>query len=391
LKKIAYLEGLRGLACLLAVLSHFVVAFFPALYWGDTPIAHYPQFEMFVVNSPLNLFYSGKIAVPTFFILSGFVLSYKFFLHADKKIAVSGMLKRYIRLCLPVFCSMLILYLFLSLKLFFNDEIASYTKSEWLQVVFTAGIPTFKDIIKQTFFTTFFTGGTVYDHVLWTMCYELYGSFLVFIFLLVLGANRYRYIAYGLLAVIFWDSYYQGFIIGMVFSDLTAHEKLTKNLRVHFTVKAILVLLAIIAGSYPMGVAEPVGIYSKITFLPPLLNAQICHTLAAIVILFFAVTNSRFQQLLESRVVNFLGKVSFGMYLLHLIVIFSLSSFLASILSRFIPVYFVTALLACFLSFPVMLIFSWVFYKYIDTTSIRLANNFAAYILGRFSKSNKSV
>lgn len=386
MKKIDYLEGLRGIACLLAVMSHFAVAFFPALYYGDAPIAHYPAFELFVVNSPLNLFYSGKIAVPIFFILSAYVLTYKFFVFKDKTILLSGLLKRYIRLLIPVFCSMLILYAFTSLHLFYNEAIASYTKSEWLQVVFLAGTPSFKDIIAQSFFTTFFTGGSVYDHVLWTMRYELYGSYFVFTFLLLLGTNRYRFILYGALAVIFWNSHYLAFVIGMALSDISAREKFKENLRVPLTIQIPLILLAVFLASYPMGVENPVGPYRAITVLPPVLNAQLCHMVAATIILFFALTNSRFQQFLKSRITSFLGKVSFGVYLLHLIVIFSLSSFLTYILSGFITVYFVIPLIVFCISMPVILVCSWPFYKYVDTTSIRLANMFSKYILDKLSR-----
>ncbi len=276
---------------------------------------------------------------------------------------------------------------FITLKLFFNEAVASYTKSEWLQVVFhSEDYRHLKKLLNRLFLHTFFTGGTVYDHVLWTMRYELFGSYLVFIFLLALGVNKYRFIAYGLLAVIFWDSYYVAFIIGMFLSDITTKEVYKSKLRVNSFVKMLLAILAIIAASYPMGVKKPVGLYSLITFSTQPFSAQMYHILAAIIILFFVLTDARIQGILESKIPNFLGKISFSLYLLHWIVVFSLSSFLVLVLRKANIAYPVNIAIACSVSIPIMFAVSWLFYKYIDTQSMKLANGFSKYVLGKFSR-----
>ena len=70
----AYLDGLRGVAALVVVLCHFVLAFQPALLSGragqgataaGTGLSH----------TLLVLFWSPDCAVHVFFVLSGFVLS----------------------------------------------------------------------------------------------------------------------------------------------------------------------------------------------------------------------------------------------------------------------------------------------------------------------------
>ncbi|WP_019915138.1 acyltransferase family protein [Paenibacillus sp. HW567] len=75
--KLLYLNGLRGVAALVVVFSHYTLSFFPALHTGNTSDV-YNSFELFVSGSPLNVFYNGSFAVFIFFILSGFVLSYKY-------------------------------------------------------------------------------------------------------------------------------------------------------------------------------------------------------------------------------------------------------------------------------------------------------------------------
>ena len=80
MKKIRYLDGLRGLAAFEVVFHHFILAFYPALFAGPGVPTHLaPGQEVFVSGSVLNLLYDGNFAVCIFFVLSGYVLSHKFF------------------------------------------------------------------------------------------------------------------------------------------------------------------------------------------------------------------------------------------------------------------------------------------------------------------------
>jgi peptidoglycan/LPS O-acetylase OafA/YrhL len=213
------------------------------------------------------------------------------------------------------------------------------------------------------------------------MHYEFYGSFLVFTFLLLAGGSRYRPALYAALMIAFWDSYYLAFVLGIVFSDITADEQLKKKLRVNAAAKTILLAIAVFLGSYPTYVLEPVGLYAKITFLSQPQSARVCHIVSAAIIIYFALASSHFQRLLETGVANFLGKVSFSLYLLHLIVLFSLSSFLVALSATWNAPYPLKIVGVCLISLPVMLVCSWYYYKHVDAPSIRLANSFSAYLL----------
>ena len=89
MRKIKYLDGLRGLAAFVVVFHHFILAFYPALFFGDNATPHLRAgLEAFVSGTPINLLYNGNFAVSIFFVLSGYVLSYKFFVR--KKSAPVG-------------------------------------------------------------------------------------------------------------------------------------------------------------------------------------------------------------------------------------------------------------------------------------------------------------
>src|SRR4051812_15465120 len=69
--RLEFLDSVRGLAALSVVASHFVLAY------------GVPPGSRFMNNSPLHIWWDGSAAVSMFFVLSGFVLSLKYFRHTD--------------------------------------------------------------------------------------------------------------------------------------------------------------------------------------------------------------------------------------------------------------------------------------------------------------------
>jgi peptidoglycan/LPS O-acetylase OafA/YrhL len=66
---------------------------------------------------------------------------------------------------------------------------------------------------------TFFAGDDTYNPVLWTMTIEFYGSMLVFAMALLFGSQRTQWTLYLAAAILFLNSYYLAFIIGMGLAD----------------------------------------------------------------------------------------------------------------------------------------------------------------------------
>ncbi|KAA2235258.1 acyltransferase family protein [Salinarimonas soli] len=60
------LDGLRGIAALLVVFSHLVVAFQPALYFGREALLENNALT-FLATSPFFVFVNGSFAVYVFF------------------------------------------------------------------------------------------------------------------------------------------------------------------------------------------------------------------------------------------------------------------------------------------------------------------------------------
>jgi peptidoglycan/LPS O-acetylase OafA/YrhL len=75
--KIYALEAVRGLASILVFFHHFILGFLPQ-YHGVLAGTNGSQA---LIGSVFFAFINGTAAVVLFFVLSGFVLSYKFFLY----------------------------------------------------------------------------------------------------------------------------------------------------------------------------------------------------------------------------------------------------------------------------------------------------------------------
>ena len=125
------LEGLRGLAALMVVASHYVHAFYPSLATGNMGFQHM-TYEDNIYGTPLTLAFAGTFAVAIFFVLSGFVLTIGFF--QTKKIDIIKKLasKRYLRLMLPALASIFLCLVLMKLNIASIDSAASLAHSKWL-------------------------------------------------------------------------------------------------------------------------------------------------------------------------------------------------------------------------------------------------------------------
>lgn len=156
MQKIKYLNGIRGLAALFVVANHFVVAFYPALYNSDINQIHTASaVELLIAKSPLNLFYNGNFAVCIFFILSGYVLSNKYFSTMDNEVLVASAVKRYFRLLVPVFVTVLLVFFLMKISFFFNNKAGALSFSDWWLGSFWNFEPTLLHTLQNAVFDVF--------------------------------------------------------------------------------------------------------------------------------------------------------------------------------------------------------------------------------------------
>jgi peptidoglycan/LPS O-acetylase OafA/YrhL len=357
---------------------HYFLSFYPALFVLRPDFAHTSSnIEAFIGQSPLAILYSGGFAVCVFFVLSGYVLSYKFFLQHDYLYLASSAIKRYFRLAIPILASVLLSYIILLAGAYMNAEIANkYTRSTfWFSSLWNMS-PDILEALKEGTYTALFKGGTLnYNSVLWTMNLEFIYSLLVFATLALFGTLRKRWIIYSILILCFWSGFMPAFVLGMALCDYytsAARKPIKLPLLILFAV------LFIYFGSYQK--VDGNSIWSPINFLSKANNA-FPFLVGAVSLLIIVINSGRLQKILSHKWIQFLGRISFSLYLLHLIILGSFSCFLFKVLFTNTQMDYNACFLITFIvSLWLALFLSQLMYRFVDSNATRFAGNFYKWL-----------
>lgn len=390
--KVKYLDGLRGIAAIVVVISHFLQVFYPSVYSGDIKTLHTKNsLELILYKTPLNLLVNSNFSVCIFFVLSGFVLSLKFFKYKERKIILSGASRRYLRLAIPVFITLLIAYIFMNLNLFYIKDIYAISKTTIMnryKVNYSL-----MAIIKQSFYSIMFTNfSSSYNASLWTIKYEFIGSLMIFASLFIFSfvkKIKVRFIIYFILIMFTINQYYLAFILGVLLSDLVSNCCILE--RIHNKVIYVIIIpVSLFLGSYPYCNTDNT-IYNILNLrIIPISYFTFYHIIGATLLLLGILKANKLQAFFSTRVIRFLGKISFSLYLVHFLIINSLSCFLFKNLIGIFS-YRNTFVITIVVSLVVMIIISYVLYLYVDLNAISISHSVYRKLTNTFSSTLKRL
>jgi peptidoglycan/LPS O-acetylase OafA/YrhL len=362
-------EAIRGLAAVAVLVCHVILTFCPGLYWRNGPAWDpLPFWLQSLARFPGKFLWDGPTAVRIFFVLSGFVLSLSFFQKGSTTALGSAALRRYPRLMLPVAASVLLAFLLLQTGAICNHDMIRFRNetqglandpdgaNPWLRLFYNFspdGLAALRDATWATFITP-----SPYNPVLWTMPIELAGSLLVYAFLALFGGLRRRWLLYGIAAgllVTRQDYFMVDFLMGMVLSDLCVHNQRTWRKSLPLAPALVLIAAAIFLVPWKPGLAVLV----------------IGTTAAA----------PRVQELLRARWLAFLGRVSFGLYLVHMPITCSLGCGLYLRLCRDLAwSHLAGSLIGAAASVLASFVTAWLFYHGVDRPTIALIRQLDAWL-----------
>jgi peptidoglycan/LPS O-acetylase OafA/YrhL len=291
--RLHFLDGLRGWAAVVVLLHHLFVDGLPAnSFMADRAL----WAKVFFLNGPL--------AVGVFFVISGFSLSIRYLQTGDRRALGRMAAARYVRLALPIFAICAVTY-----ALLVSGIIPPAAQRPFPLDAFLRFTPTIEGLFSFSLLKVFvaYSGAESYDPPLWTMTYEFLGSFMVFGLVLYLRHSRLRR---WLLAILFLtltalQSYFALFVAGILIADLFPLVAASPA--------------ANRAGALLCGIGVLLVTLPHHWFAAVFIGGATCLTAGAIVC-------APVRRFFESRLSNFLGWISFPLYLVQAAVIYALAS-----------------------------------------------------------------
>lgn len=213
----------------------------------------------------------------------------------------------------------------MKMDLFYNAMASPLLNGDWWLGTFFKQPATLIDLCTFFSWDVFFNSKVPsYNAVLWTMPLEFFGSILVFFLCsVVMPARKYYLILAPVILYAVLADFYLPFILGMIISKyLDSILKITKkestekycNLISWFTI-LICILFSTLSRSLPYDTVEIARTPARTSFI-------------AFLFILSVIVNKNLRHIFSSKISVYLGKVSFPLYLTHLIVICSFSSYL---------------------------------------------------------------
>lgn len=334
-----------------------------------------------IFHSPFTFFYRGGAAVLLFFLLSGYVL-YSACLrkapHDDTYVPAAAS-KRYLRLGLPVAASVCIGYLGIVLNVF-----PSAPKGINAFLNFPDAGLGFIQMIQSASYTSMLFGDGRFNYVLWTISIEFYGSLLIFALYALTGKNKSVSAALcvgaGCYLLFLPKAFgvYSLFLFGAALAHVDFRPLRQRWRKYRLSLSAALLL----AGCYLAGFHENSASYRALAAAADALRglapeadpAVIYPAIGALCILTAVLTSMAEHNSAESgagrRMLAWMGKLSFSVYLLHPLVLASVGNYLLLDMGN-TP----RSLLLCLaLVLGITYALSYFFYRYVDKPSMSIAD-----------------
>lgn len=319
---ISYLDTIRGLAALTVVSEHYVIAYgLPC----QTPLC-----SRILDFSPLHFWWEGSAAVSMFFVLSGLVLSLKYFQHGhmpdlSQFDLIRFLIGRVFRIWFP-YVLMLVLSALLFRQTYGHEVLGTVlAPSDWIVGMWHNYPLDLEDISREAFLLDM-PDLIVLLPQSWTLSVELVLSLLLPVGLLLVDRGTswvvfFSVLAIGLLGV---SSFLLHFLLGLTLA------------RYLVPIQGYLS-----AKPWPRRGLLVVGImfYTTATLLPnEWIGAQgiwMGTGLGAGMILMFVLASARAQSVLSNSLLRLIGKVSYSTYLIHMAILICLTPYLLRGLEAF--------------------------------------------------------
>ena len=313
MKRLNYVDGLKGWCAISVCILHFLLMFCMNGYigWSCLPEAVSDPFTYYFKWFPYSILSNNSFPLYIFFALISFLVCYTFLKSKNEDKLKEKIALRYFRFLPLVLIACFAAYLLLTFKLCPLQEFYNITGNAWGYARLAESY-SFFDMLRIGFFTSFFEG-TQLVSPFWCLHYIFLGSMLSFILMLLYTKvdNKIFFFGSALLLFYFVDQNYLAFIVGIIAGVIADRE---------YSMRKAFGALLIIAGCI-LGLFPPV-------LLPSFLNIVVLYSLGAGLVIIGTHCCFSNHCLLCNKFAEFLGKESLALIVWQMLTLQSLNIFL---------------------------------------------------------------
>lgn len=364
-QRIQWIDGIKGIACVMIFVHHFMLAFYPSTYFGNETVSH-SFWDIYLSQSPYGVIINGNFYVCIFCILSGLLISLQVWnRQGDLQKISESMLKRYFRLAFPVAGVSFVVYVMLKLSVFSNLEVAKITGSTWLSSFYHEKY-TIKDVFVHSFVKTWTESDGSFSTAFWMLTYIFYGSFLAYI-LAIIGYEKNKKIILLFMGVVAWYLWGNSLLACFGIGTIIGYYSKNCNRKRNSICGIIFIIIGVFFGGYPSHII-PINVYKLFYNMPGQMDpSHFYHVIGAAMVIVGIYECKEIAGFLENKLFLFLGKISFSLYLIHIPILFSVGTDAFLIFNRCFENYHVNVLLTFMLTFVILIILSLVFHVIVES------------------------
>lgn len=380
-EKLNWITGLKGIAALTVFIHHFFLYFYPAFCNGETnSLRTSNSIELKIIKTPLNIFgWGGNFAVCLFFMISGFLIAYSYFVLNKRKQKIDSIFKRYFNLMFPILFSSVIIFFVLKSQIFRTENLLTLYKSIGLKSYYSNFNLNLIDVIKQSVYIIFNTSSAEINPPLWTMKAELSYSILSMMILYIFGKDKKRIFVYIFLLLFNINNYFSCFVLGIILSDIYYNKNEIFNKLNKKDIKLAILITGLYLASYTY-LASYSKLYSILSFdLKNIDPNLLYHTIGSFLIMTFILLSDFSKRILSNKYIVKIGNLSLNIYLFHWLIINTMSMFIVLKLFKYTK-YFVAVIISFIISTIVLYIISKYFDKYFKRATSFLSNKIVDFI-----------
>ena len=360
-KQVDMLTGLKGIACFVVMLNHFAGVFYETEF---RPWERYPL---------VTLFFNGTFMLYVFYILSGFFTAYSLFTKHDNPGQLGKRIfGRYFRLVIPVMAVCLTILIVQHLGFYESyDQVKNITRSvrndQDAKNYYCTG--TLAGVLNTALMCPL-KSTTDFSFVFWMLPIIYRGFFVSLIAaLLIRPVKQIPATALIVLGCCYYWKFGElsnvAFLAGVLFAYIHVYLSQVPNSKKAKIVGILCVFPALLFGSHwPNSAANNLLMERILNYIPDYVPL---HIIGAASLFVCVVTLPAVKKILSTKLFLFLGKISFGVYLLHDLMQIAVGTNIFMLCYRLSGGISVARIAAFLSSTGCTLFCAFIFWKYIDS------------------------